>query len=187
MIEVVVASESPIKIRAVRAAFVRMHASGVIEHEASVRGCSVPSDVDEQPVGDHAILEGASNRLTAVLRLVAAPTWTAPPPDYVISVENGLVDHTVLGSTHHYDVGWVLVADCATNDVTSAPSAGVEIPKAVVEEASRDDAVTVGHVIARKTGCHHSDPHEELTAAVTTRVRLLTEAIGVAVGVSIRK
>ena len=76
---VVVASENPVKIEAVRCGFERMFPGWRFE----IEGLSAPSGVSEQPLSDQEALQGAINRAQNAMR-------SAPQATYWVGVEGGV-------------------------------------------------------------------------------------------------
>jgi inosine/xanthosine triphosphatase len=83
MKRIVVASQNPVKIDAVRAGFELMFP----EDDFSIDMVSVSSDVDDQPVTDSETLLGAQNRARNACRVV-------PEADYWVGIEGGVEDIT---------------------------------------------------------------------------------------------
>lgn len=83
LVRVAVASKAKVKLSAVRDAFTSVFKS------LDVTGESCPSLINEQPYGHEETLLGARNRLKAALAITMS---RHPRPDYVVSMENGIVD-----------------------------------------------------------------------------------------------
>lgn len=70
--KVIIASQNPVKIEAVKSAFTKMFSQEKFEFE----GISVPSGVQDQPMGDEMTLTGALNRAgNAMAKLPHANFW----------------------------------------------------------------------------------------------------------------
>jgi inosine/xanthosine triphosphatase len=79
--KVIVASENPVKINAIRAAFAEMFPDELFDFG----GVTVLSGVSDQPRDDEETLRGAMNRLAAV-------EAAAPDADYWAAIEGGVED-----------------------------------------------------------------------------------------------
>lgn len=77
-IEVVVASQNPVKVNTAEIGFAKMFP----EETFKVRGVSAPSGVPDQPMSDEETLQGATNRAENVSQLT--------PADYWVGIEGGL-------------------------------------------------------------------------------------------------
>ena len=144
--KIVLASESKTKIEAVQKAFA--------DKSIELVAVSVPSGVNEQPMGDET-LTGAFNRLAAAREKV-------PGADLYIAIENGVF----LEHRSYIDRAIVLVA---RGDGTPEPfySEGVLFPAEAVKEAIKRglDKITVGKVMAEMGIVKdHADPHKDLRA-----------------------
>jgi inosine/xanthosine triphosphatase len=82
MQKIIVASENPVKINATLAGFKRMFPN----RKFSVEGIAVPSGVNDQPIGRRETLQGANNRLNALVAI-------APDADYWVGIEGGIEIH----------------------------------------------------------------------------------------------
>lgn len=84
--KVIIASENPVKIEAVIKGFNRMFPS----EQFHFQGLSVPSEVEEQPIGDNITLKGAQNRARNAEKKSAGA-------DFWIGIEGG-VDRVANGT-----------------------------------------------------------------------------------------
>ena len=168
---VLVGSKTALKLSAVKAAL----SADVVE------GVSVPSGVNDQPVGVEMTVSGARNRMAAALHSGA---FKKGDFHFVVAIENGMV--RMEGSEEGADERWVdlavvIVYDCQSGLDAVATSVGVEFPPAdVFEWAEGGSEGTVGALIAKRSGCDPQDPHAHLTAGLYRRTRLLEAPIRVA-------
>jgi inosine/xanthosine triphosphatase len=79
---IVVASNNPVKIRAVQEGFERMFP----EQRFALQGVAAPSQVSDQPFSDEETLRGAHNRARGASKL-------APLADYWVGIEGGIEEH----------------------------------------------------------------------------------------------
>ncbi len=158
-VNVVVASTSPLKIKAVELAFRSFDA------EAKITAINTKSGVNEQPMGDETI-EGAYNRMRQIKE-------QAPGADFYVAIENGLF----FEDDEYIDKAVVLMssADGAAHVETSR---GVAFPTEMVRIAQERgfDKTTVGAVM-KENGVvfDAADPHLALTGV--SRRTLLTDTI----------
>lgn len=126
---VVVGSENPAKVAAVRAVFARFW------KEPSVKTRKVASRVAEQPVGE-ATWKGAAERAHAAIA-------GAPSADFGVGIEAGLL--RVTKEARWYDVQVVAIVD-AGGRVTTGVGPGFEHPPAVLKEVI-EGGRTVGEAV----------------------------------------
>ena len=93
-IDVVVASQNPVKINTTEIGFAKMFPNDIYR----VRGVNAPSGVPDQPVGDEEILQGATNRAENVSTLT-------PEADYWVGIEGGVQEMHGLMEVY----AWVVV------------------------------------------------------------------------------
>ncbi len=162
VVKVLVASNSQIKLDAVREAF-----EGPFRAQVDGRGSK--SLVSEQPVGMDETMKGAHNRLSQILQI--------PGYDYYVSIENGL--EPLWGAW--FDFAFVLIQD-SKGVARVAKSAGVVFPEDCVEEARKRgfETTTAGMIVAERYGGNETDPHHTLTGV--RRKKLLAQAVGLAFG-----
>ena len=158
--KIIVASQSPIKLDAVK------NALSILNIEAEVIGVKAQSNVAEQPINDET-LKGAKNRIYFAQQLDV-------DADLYIAIENGIY---VASNGHFIDKAIVLaIAKDGTENIVL--SRGVEFPKVYVEEAIKRGltTTTVGQVMAEQGVISNPyDPH--LSLAGKSRVDILTDAI----------
>lgn len=161
---IAIGSTSGIKVAAVRHALARAGiAADVVAHAAQ-------SGVNAQPVGRDETLLGATNRARAAR--------AAFPGRVAIGIENGVV---------HEDGRWIDVAAVVVSGPdgreTVAWSEAVAVPDVYVDEAAARGfgGVTVGSVIAERTGSTPDDPHGILSGGRRTRAAILADAVASAI------
>ena len=159
MIRIAVASNSAIKLDAVRDAI----ASLMIK--AEIIGLKTASGVPEQPT-DKETLQGARNRIQHAKAL-------DPRAQLYIAIENGIFDE----AGRYFDKAVVICLTSAGQEFI-ATSAGVEFPADCVEEARRIgfDKMTASKIIAQRgLSKQHDDPH--LSLAGRPRAQFITETL----------
>ena len=82
-LEVIVASQNPVKINSARSAFEAMFT----DHTFNVRGVSAASNVPDQPMSDEETLLGATNRTNNAKKAV-------PDADFWVGIEGGVQRNT---------------------------------------------------------------------------------------------
>lgn len=115
MKNVVVGSENPVKIQAVKEAFTRMWP----DEDWHVSGINAASGVADQPMFAEESVQGATQRARTALAHEDA--------DFGVGLEGGLQE--VAGSW--FDIGWIVVVDQA-GVRGIAPTVGVCIPEQVM-------------------------------------------------------
>ena len=165
--QVIVGSTSSIKIRAVQAAFQRMHVPAV------VAGVPTPQRANAQPMG---FTETDTGALARVLDAKYAALAEGRPFDVVIGIENGILVEDSRGA---FDFAMVHVLVYASNKTYKGMSASVYFPWPDVTKAMQRglSKVTVGAVIAERTGSNPQDPHAFLTGGHLDREEILIQAI----------
>jgi len=113
---VVVGSENPVKVRAVRRAFGRLFGAGAIE----VVGLAVPSGVPGQPRTDAETRAGAENRAERLAEL-------RPDADFRVGIEGGVED----GAPGMSAFAWVVVR--SADLVGRARSGSFVLPPSVAD------------------------------------------------------
>lgn len=96
---IVVGSENPVKLEAVRQAFERVWP----DEEWQVEGVAAQSGVSDQPMSDEESIKGATNRAQQALKQTSA--------EYGVGLEGGLQE--IEG--RWFDCGWIVVVDKASN------------------------------------------------------------------------
>lgn len=94
MMKVVVASENPVKIKAVEEAFLSF-----FRVQVDILAIDVPSGVKEQPLTDKETFEGASNRVKNSRNIF-------PEADYWVGIEGGV---DLFDSDYYHAFGWVYI------------------------------------------------------------------------------
>ena len=129
--ELIVASNNPVKIRAALGGFQRMWP----EQTFSVSGVSVPSGVADQPMGDEETLAGAYNRAAGARAL-------RPDARYWVGIEGGCAE----GAGGLETFAWVVVLgrDASGRSRTGMfmlPDEVAELVRGGMELGHADDAV----------------------------------------------
>lgn len=165
--KIALASQSEIKVSAIRAAF--GDAVELVTFDA-------PSNVNEQPIGEET-LRGAKNRIAFIKA-------ACPDADLYISIENGLfieeheyVDRAVVSITTREGHSFVTYSD------------GVVFPHQYVEETRNKDGGfktwTVGKIMAEAGFItKHNDPHSDLghqsrSAYIVQAVQAAAKKLGI--------
>lgn len=126
MQKLVVASKNPVKIESALAGFQEMFP----EQQFSVEGISVPSGVNDQPMGDDETYQGAWNR-------VQAARAALPNADYWIGIEGG----NIRKENEMEVMAWVIVQ--SVDRLGKARTAGFYLPPKVIELVN--DGYELGH------------------------------------------
>ncbi len=158
--KIVVGSMSEIKLAAVRDALARAGRA------AEVLSAATEPGVPAQPLGDETF---------AGARARARQAGRAHPGAWSVGIENGL-----FFSRDGWQDKAVLVLRSPDESERLAFSASVAVPNAVIAELKRRmrrERITVGGVLAERTGCDHQDSHAFLTNGRTDRQAILTEAL----------
>lgn len=117
MKKIIIASKNPIKIQAVKNGFLEMFP----KVEMTFEGVSVPSNVNDQPIGNDETFAGAWNRAkNAQTEIANADFW--------VGVEGGNIRH---GDTEMEVMAWIVVL---SKDLTGkARTAGFFLPPKVID------------------------------------------------------
>uniref|UniRef100_U5EQY6 Putative proline-rich coiled-coil 1 n=1 Tax=Corethrella appendiculata TaxID=1370023 RepID=U5EQY6_9DIPT len=157
--EVIVASDKDDKVRPIREAF------QTVFGKATVTGLpSQPSALAAQPVGFHAALNGAEQRINNLR--IANPRVDDFLP--IVAVENFVVE---LYPDQWFDAGLLLLFDFARNILLKSVTQMTPIPSQVITTINADTpedykfkdtgfAVTVGSVMAKNLNTHHTEWHK---------------------------
>lgn len=159
MLRIVVGSGSAIKLEAVR------EAAASIGLEADITGLEAPSGIPPQPYGRSQTIEGAMNRAYAARE--SAPTA------YAVGIENGLVPNG------HWigDVAYVVVI-APSGQKFLRRSTALSIPEDLADEAAASGyQMTIGAILAARTGGDPADPHAALTNGQSCRKDFLAKAV----------
>ena len=113
--KVVVASQNPVKINAVKLAFSQMFPKKTFEFS----GISVPSGVSNQPLGEKETLKGASNRVKNLSKIISANYW--------VGIEGG---SKRVGSGME-TFAWVVVK--SQNRVSKSRTASFFLPQKIIK------------------------------------------------------
>ena len=162
MKKVIIASLNPVKINAAKEGFERMFPMG----DFSFEGCSVPSDVSEQPMTDRETKRGAMNRA------INART-EVPNADYWVGIEGGIevVDDEMSA------FAWIVIS--SMDKTGKARTATFFLPRKIkklvesgMELGEADDLVFEGTNSKQKNGAVGI-----LTGDVLNRTVYYTEAV----------
>ncbi len=113
---IIVASKNPVKINAVKNAFIRMFPGQMFKLES----VDVPSGVDDQPKSDKEVNMGAENRARNARK-------AAPNADYRVGIEGGIED-TEYGMTAF---AWIVVI--TESNIGRARTATFFLPEKVAQ------------------------------------------------------
>lgn len=159
---VLVASNNPVKIAATAQAFQQMFP----EHEWEVSGAHAPSGVSAQPFSDEETWLGAKNR-------VAALQESHPNADFWVGIEGGVKRYADQIETF----AWMLIT--SPTQTGKARSAGFFLPPRVIELL--DEGLELGHANDRLFEAENSKQKGGalglLTHGVLTRTDLYVPAL----------
>lgn len=158
---ILVASQNPVKIQAVRDGFERMFPLG----HFSVKGVSVPSGVSDQPMSAQETYQGAWNRVQAAKASGAADFW--------VGIEGGVEE--IDGAL--YTFAWVLVlgTDAQGKSRTAAFALPEEVSQLVRDGLELGDADD--QVFAQNNSKQGNGSVGLLTGDVVTRSSYYEEAV----------
>lgn len=164
--KIAVGSRNPVKIQSAQAGFELVFP----EHQFTVVGLDVASEVSDQPMSSQETLQGAKNRASN-LRLVA------PEADYFCGIEGGIeiIDETLFANA------WIVVMDQA-GKTTSGRSGSFALPakvKRLVESGM--ELGTANDVVFKETNSkQQGGAVGSLTGGVITRQSLYEHAMALA-------
>jgi inosine/xanthosine triphosphatase len=141
MKKIVVASQNPVKIRAVRDGFERMN---VLDEETEIIGISAPSGVSDQPMTDEETYLGAKNRAEYIKK-------ECKDADFWVGVEGGLYEK----DGDMYAFAWIIVL--SEHQKGEARTASFQIPPKVV--ALVRQGIELGKADDIVFGQHNSKHH----------------------------
>jgi adenine phosphoribosyltransferase len=171
-----VASHNEQKMKAVYDSFNEFHK----DKQIIVKGVNASSDICEQPIGDETT-QGCENRLT---NLDAYLTCNNLYYDYVVSIENGLINK--LNGTHQ-DVCVIKIfkkRDTNGNgyhvetfyDLNG--SSKVIVPNELVDICIKNNqGITIGDVIQLKTGIPKDNWHQYFNEEKKTRIDIMSDLL----------
>ena len=117
MKNIIIASKNPVKIQAVKNGFLEMFPQEKMEFA----GLSVPSNVNDQPIGDEETFTGALNRAkNAQIEM--------PKADFWVGVEGGNIRH---GDSEMEVMAWIVVL--SKDSFGKARTAGFFLPPKVID------------------------------------------------------
>lgn len=182
VLNIVFATESPLKKEAIQGAFVAVKEklAAALITRGDIRfqfvGANAKSGVNSQPIGWEETITGANNRASNALSLVTLET----PARAVIAIENGIVYLSVDGVGYNMDISWVVLNDLETGKRYVANSTGIPFPSGAIQTARELglDSTTVGEVLsAFDDSISSTDPHSSLLGGVLGRVQLMEQAV----------
>lgn len=162
MKQIIVASQNPVKLQAVRMGFEQLFNDETFD----VRGVAVPSGVNDQPFTHEETLQGAINR-------VARAQQEAGAADYWVGVEGGVED--VNGELHAF--AWIVVRSASLQGKGCTgtfvlPPRVAELVHGGMELGDADDVV-----FARSNSKQENGAVGLLTGDVITRTTLYAHAV----------
>lgn len=163
MLQMVVCSESQLKIRAVQAVVPRLGLG-----EVNLTWCGTDSGVPDQPIGMEQMLRGAHNRISFVAELRARN-------DYYIAIENGMVQ--VMND--YFDVPCVVVRhNPSKGKVRFAMAYGsfFPVPLHVAREV-KQEGVELGLLVQRLSGQKEKDVVTYFSKSMVRREEIISQAV----------
>ena len=163
MKKIVVASQNPVKVRAVREGFERM---GILDEETEILGMNAPSGVSDQPMTDEETYLGAKNRAAYIKK-------EYPNADFWVGIEGGIYEKEY----EMYAFAWIIVF--SKNSKGEARTASFQIPPKVVSlikegmELGKADDIVFGHENSK----HHLGSVGILTHGEIDRTALYEPAV----------
>ena len=152
--KIAVGSENPVKIEAVRTAFLAVWPDG----EWEVAGVAAASGVSDQPMSDEECIAGAKNRA----RLARA----ASNADYGVGLEGGL--HRI--GDVFFDCGWIVVCDREGREGIGSTAKVPTPPRIVAMIQEGMELGTANDIVFGVTNSKQSDGHFGLmTKGIITR------------------
>lgn len=160
---VIIASENPVKISAVKNAFERFFTDGTFRFE----GISVPSGVPDQPKGNEETLHGAKNRAENAKN-------ERTDGDYFVGLEGG-IDMTPLGTEAF---AWMCVLDSSGN-IGLGKTGSFYLPAAVTQllEEGLELGEADDRVFGRVNSKHSNGSVGILTHDLIDRTAYYTDAV----------
>ena len=147
--EIIVGSESPIKLDATRDAVARLVGSAIVEGRPTLSG------VPDQPFGDFEAICGAMSRASAI----EAQTRDLEVRPYAVGIESGVVPRG--RGSRFCDLAYVVVVS-PVGDIVVRRSLAVSVPADLVEQSRASGwRTTCGQLEAARSGCDPNDPHVE--------------------------
>ena len=162
MKKIVVASKNPVKVQAALDGFREMFPNETFE----VEGVSVPSGVNDQPIGNDETFQGALNRVNGA-------KIAEPQADYWVGIEGG----NIAENDEMEVMAWIIVL--SNKKMGKARTAGFFLPPKVVElvnegyELGHADDIVFGVANSKQTGGSSG----LLTDNVMTRIRFYVPAV----------
>ncbi|MEO6078121.1 MAG: inosine/xanthosine triphosphatase [Candidatus Andersenbacteria bacterium] len=160
---IIVASENPVKIASVEQGFVRMFP----DEELTITGVSVDSGVADQPIGDTETLQGAVTRAQNAKH-------AKPNADYWVGLEGGIADTD--GEMSSF--AWIVVIS-KENGVGKGKTGTFFLPKQVADlvRAGTELGHAMDEVFGTQNSKHSSGATGLLTHGVLERTEFYTQAV----------
>jgi inosine/xanthosine triphosphatase len=164
MIRILVASQNPVKIEAVKDGL-----KPLLNDEIEITGVSIPSGVSDQPMSEAETLKGASNRVMKAINLHSGY-------DYYVGLEGGVEDTT----TGLMAFAWMVISN--GERIGKARTASFFLPPKVAELVH--GGMELGHaddvVFAKSNSKQQNGAIGLLTNDVITRKSLYEPAVQMA-------
>lgn len=168
-INVLVTSNSEIKIKAAEAIFKRKFK--VSDNMLKINGIKTMSGVAQQPIGIDAAIAGAKNRINNLKQYYKYDNNKKP---YIVSIENFFTElHKDRNPTDH-----ALVIIEEPNGMQHIYlSVGVEISQDLYNSAQQQNGATIGEMLSRKYNVRANDWHAYVTANKIDRLQQIVSAV----------
>jgi len=168
-IEVLVTSNSTIKIKAAAAMFTDKLA--IKPDNLKIKGFKTSSSISEQPIGLEDAIKGAQNR---IIDLKQRNKLENKKSSYIVSIENFLTE--LRDDRKPTDHALVIIED--TNGIQHIYlSAGVEVAAEIYNLALAQENVTIGQVLADKYHVSSNDWHGYVTGNKINRFDQILSAL----------
>ena len=165
MTKIVVGSQNPVKIEAVRLAFAAVWPS----EEYNVHGVEAQSGVTAQPMSDEESIRGARNRAIAALAYAGA--------DYGVGLEGGL--HQI--GAYWFDCGWIVVRDQAGREGIGSTARIMTPPRIMAHIAAGMELGSANDLVFGARNSKQAEGHFGLmTRGVLTRTMSYRDGVVVA-------
>ena len=163
-IGVVCGSESDTKLSA------SCGALRILEIKFFIDRLSVPSQVNEQPVGLSEMVTGAKNRAIGAQNHCSG--------SFGLGIENGIEfsERDEQEIVHDFAVV-VLITPAGEEYITETMRIRFPLDLTLIAKQRGFKTTTVGSVIAEKYGCNPANPHSFLTNGLFSREQLLRDAV----------
>ncbi len=132
----------------------------------NVYGVNVESGVMEQPIGATETINGCETRYKNIKTYLEEKNIQY---DYIISIENGLIGLN--------DVCYCIVSDCNKKLNNFHSSEIVTVPQEYYDICVKNQHVTIGQIIQKKTGINLNNWHEHFNENKKTRKMIIEETL----------